>query len=49
MVYETLVESKKPLMAKKIAPVMEKWLLALVSPYLSDAPRAVQQFLDEQG
>ena len=32
--------------ARKLAPILEKWLLGLVSPNLAEAPKAVQLFLD---
>lgn len=35
-------------LARKLAPTVEKWLINLVSPNLSELPKAVQQFLDQE-
>ncbi len=34
-------------LAKKLAPTIEKWLMALVSPNLAEVPRAVETYLDQ--
>lgn len=46
--YPEKVAGMPKMLARKIAPVFEKWLLGLVAPNLSEAPRSVQAFLDQQ-
>lgn len=45
--YPERIPGVPKMLAKKIAPAVEKWLLNLVSPNLAEMPRAVGQYLDQ--
>lgn len=48
LTYPEKIPGVPKMLAKKIAPTVEKWLLNLVSPNLAEMPRAVGVYLDNQ-